>query len=168
MRQQSWPKPKTSRSQASSSSLCVRDLVINVLHTRFLPFARVFFFCDTSVCNVTGYILVHCRPNMRQRSLPKLKPSRSQANNLSLCVGDLVIQTSTCCTQDFWHLPSVLFNTSVCITIAYILVHLQAEHGTAITAKTENLAKSSRQLEIVCSWFQSFRYQRGAHKIFGI
>ena len=31
----------------------------------------------------------------------------------------------------------------------YMLVHLQGEHGTAVTAKTGNLAKSSRPLELV-------------------
>ena len=30
-----------------------------------------------------------------------------------------------------------------------MLVHLQSEHGTAVTAKTENLAKPSRPLELV-------------------
>ena len=42
-----------------------------------------------------------------------------------------------------------LCNISTCNATYYMLVHLQGEHGTALTAKTENLAKSSEQLELV-------------------
>ena len=42
---------------------------------------------------------------------------------------------------------------------------MQAEDATVRMAKTENLTKSSEQLELVRS---RFGHQRGAHKIFAI
>ena len=79
---QSLPKPKTSRSQADSLSLCVRGfshLDINVVHTKLLAFARVCF------CNTSDYI---CRPTMGLESLPKTKTFSSQANSSTLCASD--------------------------------------------------------------------------------
>ena len=146
---QSLPKPKTSRSQADSLSLCVSDcshLVINVVHIRFLAFDRVLLgvcFCNTSVCI--------CRPNMGLQSLPKQKTFSSQANSLSLCASDFSHLVINVVHTRFLEFARVCFcNTSVYNATAYILAHLQAEHGTAVTAETENLAKPSRQLELVC------------------
>ena len=88
---------------------------------------------------------------MGLQSLPNPKTSRSQANSLNLCVSDCSHLDINVVHIRFLAFGRFFFcNTSVYNVTAYILAHLQAEHGTAVTAKTENLAKSSEQLELVC------------------